>query len=608
MTRRGRGRPPHPDILTPAEWRVLEHLRTGATYAETAVRLGVSPDAVRFHVRNMRAKLNLRDRAELVAWTPPDHDRRRSFRALMAPLGALPFATRAIASVAAVPVVTGAIVFAVVMVVTTRGDGEAAPIAVVPTEVSVTATPMATPTPTLPPTPIATPEATPTVVATTVATPSPAPAVATETQAPGPEPTATPPAVEIPDLRVSATDCESRPLGDQAFFGSLYTTHVGSPGPVYLWDELRWADPRGVFPELTVVAGTVVEAERTEVWVRDPEYPELYSHGKLHLTVLVEEQLPDRGDIGSTVRVTLTAETDYSWGTYIDWSLLDVEGSSPLCNRVLFAGPGDAGEYSTWAGNLVVEKEGGGFVIPSEYPEFSYGDNISDFEHLVRAFRLFHGNVNPISCPLFGTDSPLAELDSWGQYLPVWSTEDGSQVPLDVPIRDSADEFVTPGEIMAPVELIISGNIVRIDKQSKLERLGHHYAIFDVSVQSVLKGGAEPGALLRVLLLTAGDASLADLEALLPCRNAILLLSDITKSVREDYPELANTGRLYGLVYDGLFVEAGKGTFRGLGERRAVIARDHSLRDALGLHSTSLFSDFTALLRAAADEKGVGGQ
>lgn len=592
MTRRGRGRPPHPDILTPAEWRVLEHLRTGATYAETAIRLGVSPDAVKFHVRNMRAKLNLRDRAELVAWKPPDADRRRPFGTLMAPLGALPFATRTIAGVAAVTVVTGAIVVAVVMVVTARGDGEAAPIAVVPTEASVTATPMATTTPTWSPTPIATPEATPTVAATAVATPSPAPAVATETRAPDPEATATSPMVEIPDMRISATDCESRPIGDQAFFGSLRTSHIGSPGPVYVSDWLQFGDPRGIFSELTVVAGTVIEAERTDVKVQDPEHSEYESYGKLHITVLVEEQLPDRGDIASTVRATLTVESGWV-GTDIDWSLLDVEGSSPLCNRVLFAGAGNNGEYTIEANYLIVEKEGGGFLGPSAVREYVVGENTHDFDHLLRRFRTYYANVNPISCPLLSTDSPLTELPWMIQDLPVWSTENGSHTPRDVPLDTSA------ADILAPVGLIISGDIVHIDKRLRLEKFGHHYAIFDVSVQTVLKGDVPPGALLRVLLLTIGDAPLADLTALLPCRSAILLLSDITKSVGEDYPELADTGRLYGLVYDGLFVEAGEGTFRGFGEARAVIASDNLLRHALGLHNASLFSDFTALLRAA---------
>ncbi len=53
MTRRARGRPPHPGVLTPAEQRVLNELREGGTNAEIAVRIGVSPDAVKYHISNM---------------------------------------------------------------------------------------------------------------------------------------------------------------------------------------------------------------------------------------------------------------------------------------------------------------------------------------------------------------------------------------------------------------------------------------------------------------------------------------------------------------------------------------------------------------------------
>lgn len=66
-----RGRPPHPDILTPAEWHVLEQLRKGLTNAEIAVELGISPDGVKYHVSNMLAKLDLPDRHALAKWQPP---------------------------------------------------------------------------------------------------------------------------------------------------------------------------------------------------------------------------------------------------------------------------------------------------------------------------------------------------------------------------------------------------------------------------------------------------------------------------------------------------------------------------------------------------------
>lgn len=62
------GRPPYPDVLTPAEWRVLEHVRDGQPNAEIAVRLGISVNTVRTHVSHMLAKLELPDRQALGAW------------------------------------------------------------------------------------------------------------------------------------------------------------------------------------------------------------------------------------------------------------------------------------------------------------------------------------------------------------------------------------------------------------------------------------------------------------------------------------------------------------------------------------------------------------
>jgi DNA-binding CsgD family transcriptional regulator/Tol biopolymer transport system component len=64
------GRPAHPEILTPAEQRVLEHVREGLPNAEIGVRLGISPDAVKYHVSNMLGKLQLTNRQELAAWKP----------------------------------------------------------------------------------------------------------------------------------------------------------------------------------------------------------------------------------------------------------------------------------------------------------------------------------------------------------------------------------------------------------------------------------------------------------------------------------------------------------------------------------------------------------
>ena len=66
--RRPRGRPPHADVLTPAEWRVVEAVRHGMSNPQIARRQGVSLDAVKFHVANALTKLGFSSRAELRRW------------------------------------------------------------------------------------------------------------------------------------------------------------------------------------------------------------------------------------------------------------------------------------------------------------------------------------------------------------------------------------------------------------------------------------------------------------------------------------------------------------------------------------------------------------
>jgi DNA-binding CsgD family transcriptional regulator len=65
---RKRGRPPHPDVLTPAEWRVVEGVRHGLTNPEIAARCALSLDAVKFHVGGALAKLGLSSRRQLRQW------------------------------------------------------------------------------------------------------------------------------------------------------------------------------------------------------------------------------------------------------------------------------------------------------------------------------------------------------------------------------------------------------------------------------------------------------------------------------------------------------------------------------------------------------------
>ena len=63
-----RGRPPHDDLLTLAEWRVVEAVRHGLSKREIAARRGISLDAVKFHVANVLEKLELKNRTALRRW------------------------------------------------------------------------------------------------------------------------------------------------------------------------------------------------------------------------------------------------------------------------------------------------------------------------------------------------------------------------------------------------------------------------------------------------------------------------------------------------------------------------------------------------------------
>jgi DNA-binding CsgD family transcriptional regulator/predicted enzyme related to lactoylglutathione lyase len=61
-TRRSRGRPAHPDLLTPAEWQVLDWVRHGLRRAEIARIRGTSVDAVKYHLANISGKLGVSGR------------------------------------------------------------------------------------------------------------------------------------------------------------------------------------------------------------------------------------------------------------------------------------------------------------------------------------------------------------------------------------------------------------------------------------------------------------------------------------------------------------------------------------------------------------------
>ncbi len=67
-----RGRPPHPDILTPREWEVLALLRESLTNDEIAQRLGISLAGAKYHVSEILGKLDVASRVDAARWAPPE--------------------------------------------------------------------------------------------------------------------------------------------------------------------------------------------------------------------------------------------------------------------------------------------------------------------------------------------------------------------------------------------------------------------------------------------------------------------------------------------------------------------------------------------------------
>jgi DNA-binding CsgD family transcriptional regulator len=63
-----RGRPKHPDILTPRQYEVLELVREGLTNPQIAERLGISPDGAKWHVKEILWKLDVPSREEAARW------------------------------------------------------------------------------------------------------------------------------------------------------------------------------------------------------------------------------------------------------------------------------------------------------------------------------------------------------------------------------------------------------------------------------------------------------------------------------------------------------------------------------------------------------------
>ncbi len=63
-----RGRPRHPDILTPRQSEVLELVRQGLTNPQIGERLGISPDGAKWHVKEILWKLDVPSREEAARW------------------------------------------------------------------------------------------------------------------------------------------------------------------------------------------------------------------------------------------------------------------------------------------------------------------------------------------------------------------------------------------------------------------------------------------------------------------------------------------------------------------------------------------------------------
>ena len=63
-----RGRPRHPDQLTPAEWRVVQSAQHGLANSEIAERLDISINTVKFHLANAIDKTGVKNKRALLHW------------------------------------------------------------------------------------------------------------------------------------------------------------------------------------------------------------------------------------------------------------------------------------------------------------------------------------------------------------------------------------------------------------------------------------------------------------------------------------------------------------------------------------------------------------
>ncbi|MCI0856925.1 MAG: hypothetical protein J4N98_09555 [Chloroflexi bacterium] len=127
-----RGRPKHPDILTPREWEVLALLREGLSNDEIAQRLGISLAGAKYHVSEILGKLGVASRQDAARWEPSERPWWAGAAAPMAWMWKKAhiswLATGAAAIVAVLVVAGGALL--VWGLVRTSGDEEGTPLVV----------------------------------------------------------------------------------------------------------------------------------------------------------------------------------------------------------------------------------------------------------------------------------------------------------------------------------------------------------------------------------------------------------------------------------------------------------------------------------------------
>jgi len=118
MTRRGR--PPHPDILTPREWEVLDLLRQSLSNEQIAGRLGITERGAKYHVSEILSKLGVSSREEAAAWQPPVE------KAFWRQAVALPLVAKTTGLTFAVASIVGLVVLALGVARTNTSDGDGA--------------------------------------------------------------------------------------------------------------------------------------------------------------------------------------------------------------------------------------------------------------------------------------------------------------------------------------------------------------------------------------------------------------------------------------------------------------------------------------------------